>query len=201
MSTHLAPSRAQVMARRREEAAKKLADAVDAEAHLGATSTSAELGSGIERLEGAIEIAVAAGVDVSAARARVEQMRAAKKLAEAVDAEAHLGATSTSAELESGIKRLEGAIAMAEDAGVDVSAARERLKKLQAATEAQRLAEEAAEAKRAAAAKAKAEEQARIKSGHYNTVRVAARATARRRAGSTSLSLSRRRRTEWRSSI
>ena len=52
---------------------------MDAEAHLGVTSTSAELGSGIKRLEGAIEIAVAAGgVDVSAARARVEKLQAAE---------------------------------------------------------------------------------------------------------------------------
>ena len=53
---------------------------MDAEAHLGATSTSAEIGNGIKNIEGAIEIAEAAGVDVSAAvsaaRARVEELRA-----------------------------------------------------------------------------------------------------------------------------
>ena len=69
-------------ARQREEAAARaLADALAATAHLGAKSTSAELGSGIDHVESVIAAAMAAGgVDVSAARARVAEMRAAEVL-------------------------------------------------------------------------------------------------------------------------
>ena len=69
----------QVEARKREEEAKRaLADAIAATANLGATSTSAQLGSGINGLENAIAAAMDAGVDASAARARVEELQAAQ---------------------------------------------------------------------------------------------------------------------------
>ena len=77
---HIAFLRAQAEARQREEESKRvLAAALEAATNLRATSTSAKLGSGINGLENAIETAVAAGgVDASAARARVEELRAAQ---------------------------------------------------------------------------------------------------------------------------